>query len=364
LKQFPLCALVSGALALVTQLVAADALAQGVKDQLGTVTKKPDEEGRPAWMKKMAGSSVDLSSYVGSGSFYATKWSDPYVSMAIFVRPTYDLGTRFKLSANARLYVEEELTMPDVPNGRRFSPYDIWLWLSAKDLYTFSGPKIRLGGVARVVVPISYESRYAHMVTGMAGGLSLSRPFEFGSAPTAEGRWNLVAVVSSVFTKYLYTSDLRGDPPGDSTGCRPFLPGGLAAGSAGGPTASEGDRCGGPVNTNFALTSSGTLSLTHGKWNLAVILLIANSFRYRVAENVSANLPESAIGRSDTTWGIVSLTYSFTDHLGISVGLSSYQPALDSQYRRLRFPFFDTNISGSAVANIYTQAFVSLSGTL
>lgn len=354
-----------GALACaVLHLVSVDARAQGVKDQIGTVTKKPTpaNEERPAWMRKMAGSSVDLSSYIGSGSFYTSGYRNPYVSMAVFVRPTYDLGTRFKLSANARIYLEEEFTQPDTPNGRRFSPYDMWLWLSAKDLHTFAAPKLRLGGVARLVVPLSYESRYAHLLTGVAGGLSLTRVFELGADPAPERRWTLVLSASSVFTKYVYTSELRGDFPGDSNGCRAFVPGGLAAGSAGGPTASEGDRCGGPVNTNFALTSSGTVSLTRGKLNLAVILLIANSFRYRVAANLAADLQPSDIGRSDSTWGIVSLTYSFTDHLGASVGLSSYQPALDSRYRNLRFPFFD--LSGGANANNYTQAFVSLSGTL
>ena len=363
MKRLPRYAIAAGGLALALTLLApAGARAQSAKDQLGTVTKKPDDEGRPAWMKKMAGSSVDLSSYIGSGSFYSSGYSNPYVSTAVFVRPTYDLGTKYKLSANARLYAEEEFTQPDIPNGRRFSPYDIWLWLSAKELHTFSASKIRVGGVARLVVPVSYESRYSHMLTGVAGGLSLNRVFDFGSAPTPEGRWNLVTAVSSVATKYFYASELRGAFPGDSNGCRAYVPAGLAAGSSGGAVASDSDRCGGPVNTNFSLTSSATVSLTHGKWNLATILLIANTFRYRVAANLAARLESSAIGQSDTTWGIVSVTYSFTDHLGLSVGLSSYQPALDLSYRHLRFPFFD--LSGGAAVNNYTQAFVSLSGTL
>lgn len=331
------------------------------KDQIGTVSKVPDDANRPRWIKKMAGSSVEISSYVGSGTFYTSGYRDPYVSTAIFARPTYDLGTRFKLSANARLYVEQEFTQSDLPNGRGFNPYDIWLWLSAKELHTFEAPKIRLGGVARVVVPISYENRYSHMLTGLAGGLSLNRTFEFGHDPIPERRWNLATSLAGVFTKYFYTSDLRGNHPGDSSGCRPFLAAGFAAGSSGSPAASESDRCGGPVNTNFSVTTSGTVALSKGKWSLATILVIANSFKFRVAADPAANITESDIGRADSTWGIVSLGYSFTDHVGASIGLSSFQPALDSQFKNLRFPFFDTS---GANANNYTQGFVSLSGTL
>jgi hypothetical protein len=177
-----------------------------------------------------------------------------------------------------------------------------------------------------------------------------------------EQRWNLATSLAGVFTKYFYTNDLRGSGPNDSSGCRPFLAAGLAAGSTGGPTAAASDRCGGSVNTNFALATSGTVALSKGKWSLATILVISNSFRYRVSADTEAMLPQSDVGRADTTWGIVSFGYSFTDHVGISVGLSSFQNALDSQYKNLRFPFFD--LSGGANANNYTQGFVSLSGTL
>jgi hypothetical protein len=332
------------------------------KDALGTVVKPTDDQARPTWWRKMAGSSVELSSYFGSGTFYASGYHNPYVSTALFARPTYDLGTRFKLSANARIYVEQELSTSDLPNGRSFSPYDVWLWLSAKELHKFERPKLRLGGVLRMVLPVSYESRYSHMVTGIAAGLNLTRVFEFGRDPDPERRWTLVTALGGIFTKYVYSSDLRGNSPGDSSGCRPFMAAGLASGSSGGPAASESDHCGGPVNTNFAVTTSGTVTLSRGKWSLAAILLVANAFRYRVSENLAARLPSSDVGQADSTWGIISLSYSFTDHIGVSAGISSFQPALDAQYRSLRFPFFD--LSGGANANNYTQAFASLGGTL
>ncbi|MEO5767975.1 MAG: hypothetical protein ABIS92_06455 [Polyangia bacterium] len=331
------------------------------KDQLGTVAKPADDQNRSRWIRKMAGSSLELSSYVGSGTFYASGYHDSYVSTAVYARPTFDLGTRFQLSLNGRLYVEEELTKSAAPNGRGFNPYDIWLWLSAKELHRFQTSKIRLGGTLRLVIPISYESRYAHMVTGLAGGLSLTRTFPIGNDPTPERNWNLTLALASIFTKYVYSSELRGSHPGDTSGCRPFQGNGVGTAGSVSPSASESDRCGGPVNTNYSFTSSGTVVLGKGKWSLAVILLVANAFHYRVDPNIEAMLDSSAIGRSDSTWGIVSLGYSFTDHFGASLGLSSFQPALDGRYQHLRFPFFD---SSGTNANNYTQAFVSLSGTL
>ena len=359
MKRFPLCALAAGAAALVTQLVAVDAMAQGVKDQLGTVTKKPDEEGRPAWMKKMAGSSVDLSSYIGSGSFYASNYHNPYVSMAVFVRPTYDLGTRFKLSANARLYVEEELTMPDVPNGRRFSPYDIWLWLSAKDLHTFAGPKIRLGGVARLVVPISYESRYAHMLTAVTFGPSLGGELIFGGNPNPDKRWRFSFMLLAQFTKYVHGQDFRGVAPGDTSNCRDFAPGAVSFGPDGAPAAS--DTCGGPINPSFGVRSAIVLGLARGKWTLGMTMLVDNTFLHYVAPDMYTDIHAVDRGREDTTWGIIGLTYSVNDHFAVNAGISSQQPALDSRVQGLRFPFFD---SSGGNANNFTQAFLSLTGTL
>ena len=214
----------------------------------------------------------------------------------------------------------------------------------------------------RVVLPVSYESRYQHMVTGAAGGLTLGRAFTFGNDADPDRRWSLALGVSSVFTKYLYTSDLRGSFPGDTNGCRGYVPGGLASGTGvAGPAGSASDRCGGPVNTNFSFTTSTVAALSRGKWSFTAILLISNSFRYSFPTGPLTPINANDTGRTDLTWGILSLGYSFTERLGASVGLSSFQPALDSRYQNLRFPFFD--FSG-ATANNYTQAFLSLTGTL
>jgi len=102
----------------------------------------------PGQWKKFEGSSVSLASYIGSGSFYTGYGSNSYASLALFGLPNYDLGTRYKLALRARIILEEELTAPDNPTGRRFAAYDPWLWLAADDLRTFERSKIRIGGGA------------------------------------------------------------------------------------------------------------------------------------------------------------------------------------------------------------------------
>ena len=322
----------------------------------------PETSSQSAWMKRMAGSSAELGTYIGSGSFYTSGYHDNYVSTSLYLRPTFDLGTRFKLAASARLYLEEELTLPDDRNAHRFNPYDVWLSLVARDLHTFAAPQLVLGGLVRLILPLSRESHNAaHLAIGLAVGPTLSRVFEFGGDPAPERRFKLLLTYIELFTKYVRTSDFRGDAPGDSSGCRGYASPGSVAASADGPSVSASDRCGGPINASFALRHAAIVALSRGNLGVSVTLLVDNSFLYRVPPDAMTSPNAVDRGREDLTWGVVAITYSLTEHFALSVGLSSLQPALDAQSKDLRFPFFD--FSGSN-ANNYTQAFVSLSATL
>ncbi|HVZ72990.1 MAG TPA: hypothetical protein VHJ20_11490 [Polyangia bacterium] len=333
------------------------------RDQSGTLTATPEQDQtKTALYQRFAGSFADFSTYMGSGTFYSSGYHDPYVSNALFLRPMFNLGTKFKLSLNARLYLEEEYTKPDNSTGRHFNPSDSWLFLQAKNLYTMPRAKITFGGTFRAVVPTSWESQYSHLVTGVGVGLSARRLWEFGT-PDAKGkRWELVASLGSTFTKFFRTSPLRGNSPGDSSGCRTAAPEGAAAA---GP--SETDHCGGPLSTSYAVTTAGNVALARGRYSVSVSMSVINEFRYSVDPSVFNNalaLDSSftvPMGRSDLTWGIISFGYDLTDHVGFSLGIASFQPALDSRYQHLRNPFFD--FSGPN-ANNFTQAFVGVTGTL
>jgi hypothetical protein len=124
---------------------------------------------------KFKGSLLEAATYVGSGSFYASGYHDPYASLALYARPTYDLGTPYALTLNARLYVEAELTQPDNPEARHLYLYDPWFWLAAGNLHTFESSKIRIGGLTRLVLPLSPESRYQNMLFAVGAGLNFNR---------------------------------------------------------------------------------------------------------------------------------------------------------------------------------------------
>lgn len=311
---------------------------------------------------KFHGSIAELSTYVGSGSFYVSGERNEYAVLAFYARPSYDLGTRFKLSVNARLFITTELTAPDDPNGRRFYAYDPWFWLSAQNLRTFERSKIRISGTLRAVLPLSPESRYQNMLFAVGAGPSVNRKFEFGQSADPSRQWSLNVSWGFIFSKYVQTSHFRGNGPGDTSGCR--APGSLpasGASSGGTPAASEGDQCGGPANTNFAFQQAFVTSLARGKWSVGATLLVINSFKYAFPTDVFTADPAVSLGRSDQTWGIMSLGYQVRPQIGVSIGLSSLQPALDSRYRYPRFPFFDF---AGANANNYTSVFVSVNGTL
>ena len=316
----------------------------------------------PAYLKKFEGSTAEASTYIGSGTFYVSGYRNPYVSVALFLRPNYDLGTRYKLALRARIYVEQELTQPDNPNGRPFYPYDPWFWLAADNLHTFERAKLRVGGMVRYILPISYESRYQHMLGALGVGPNVNRDFNFGQVNDEARKWTLKLTYAFAVYKYFQTSDFRGSGPADTTGClAPPSAGAPGASGGTGLTASAADRCGGPANPNFSLANYFIAALAHGKWSFGMTLLIQNTFNHSFPNDMFTPVYSVDTGRTDVTWGIISLGYQLRPHFGISAGVSSLQPALDSRYRYPRFPFWD--LSGASYNN-YSQVFIGVNGTI
>jgi hypothetical protein len=357
--------------------VGSNAFGQGaVRDQSGTLTATPANQTKTTWLEQhFAGSIAEVTTYIGSGTLYTSGYHDAYVSDAFYVRPSYQLGTKYKLSLNARVYVEEEWTTPDNSVGRRFNPLDSWIYLTSKDLYTMPRAKIRFTGSLRAVIPVSYESRYANLVTALGASGAAARTFEFGRPDTQGKRWELSTSLGLGYTKGIYSSDLRGKFPGDTSGCRQTDPVAFTSGP-GGPSPTETDRCGGPLNTSFTVTSSGNIALSRGRYSLSMTLIVINQFKYAIDQTTANavvagemmtqltvdNMDTVPRGREDFTWGIISAGYDISDHLSVSLGVASYQPALDSTYQHLRFPFFD--FTSGPNANNYAQLLVGVTGTL
>lgn len=348
-----------GAVVLVLVLgVTATARAQSVvKDQgAGSVVGGPGKQ--TSWFQqKFAGSFAETGTFVGSGSFYSSGYRNPYVAGYLYMRPRFNLGTKLGLALNMRLYQVLEFTQPDEPTDRRWAPLDVWLWLSAGNLYTEPRSKIRLSGQFRLVIPSSYESIYANLALGTALGLNLSRGFKL---PRDFG---LSLSLGTVFTKNFHTKIYRGNGPGDSTGCRGIgSPSGIATGPLGEqPTFSDTDTCGGFLNTNFSFVTAGSIGLSWKKVSFGITLIVVNAFKYAFPKDQYQSVNAVARGQVDSTWGMLSLGYDVNDHLNFSLGMSSFQPVRTADQKGVRFPFFDFS-SGNAANN--TQVFVSMSGTL
>jgi hypothetical protein len=187
----------------------------------------------------------------------------------------------------------------------------------------------------------------------------VSREFLFGDLTDEARKWTLRVSYSVLFSKAFQTSKFRGSGPGDSTGC--LAPTAMAGSTGGGASGASSDTCGGPLNTNYSFMNGFAASLARGKVSMSVSLSIFNDFKY--AFPADAMVPDNAVlqGRSDSTWGIVAASYKLRPHVSVSLGISSFQPALDSRYRYPRFPFWD--FSG-ANANNFSQIFVAVGGSL
>jgi hypothetical protein len=341
----------------------ADNAVGAVRDE-STLTQTSTTATKSWWQNRFAGSLLDITNYFGTGTFYTSGYHNPYVATAFYLKPNLKLGTKRDLSIYARVYLELEYTKEDNPEARRENPLDSWLVLNARNLYTEARSKIRLAGALRAILPTSFESRYQHMIVGLSAGLNLNRGFEFGQPDPAGKKWQIDVSLGSTATKFIQTSKYRGEYPGDTTNCR-LSPGNFTSGQVGAATdlgaAAGSDHCGGPLNANYSFTTAANATLTRRRVSLSMTLIVINQFQYSVPLDQQFAVHGVQTGRTDSTWGLISLGYDVTDHFAIAIGMSSYQPALDSTYSHIRFPFFD--FSGPN-ANNYTQFFAGVSGTI
>ena len=208
----------------------------------------------------------------------------------------------------------------------------------------------------RSILPLSYESRYQHMITAIGVGPNVNREFEFGQVNDEERKWTLRLTYTFVAYKYFQTSDFRGSGPNDTTGCL-APPSGGAPGASGGPGAVGVGR---PIvaavrPTRTSRSSNGIIaSLSRGKWSVGMTLLVQNIFNHSIPPDMFTSTNGAARAQSDTTWGIVSPATSCAPTSGCPPASPACSPRSIARYRYPRFPFFD--FSGGANCNNYTQA--------
>jgi len=123
------------------------------------------------------------------------------------------------------------------------------------------------------------------------------------------------------------------------------------------------------MNTNYAVSETGVVTLSRGRYSFTASLGVFNSFKFAVDKSTAMTINSSqlnaaslpAVGRTDLTWGILAAGYDITDKLNFELGLATIQPAMTLDYKSLRFPFYDFY---GANYNNYSQVFVGVSGTL
>ena len=302
-----------------------------------------ERQSRRSVVERFRASYIGLNTYLGNGALtLGDGYRNVFVSEQLIVLPRFAL-TNTK-SVRLLWQLDCELSEPDRVPARRCQPGD--LRLSYHDIDLWRPPRLdgQVMGFAALYFPTSYGSRQNKTVLNarIAAGYM-----------TRFARNKLQFVYMIAVQKYFPTSKTRGDCPAslDQEGVgrdhdglplcfgRSEAGSSISASTAGDIVGSAGS--GGRLNDNWLLLNSATLQyFFHARWSAAVSLGLFNFFRFSVPDTFDdRNL--SSVGRSDMTWGNIQVSYQPQRHVVLSLGITSFQPALTADGDFPRFPFYD-----------------------
>jgi hypothetical protein len=279
---------------------------------------------------------VGIDHSVGTGTFVRSNLA--YVVAKLTVSPSYAFVLRgVKLSASANLTGSYEYTPPDNPAGRHYGWDDIRLGLSAPSFFT----EERLTGIAfdanlAATLPISLESRWANVITGVSGALSLSRKI---------GKFTLGGRVGASKTLY---SGLEHRLPDwmakrrDALGNLLFLCRSnpstclLSVGVDASPSLFAFS---GGVNARYAPTEKLSFSAGFNMGKTFKYVVGVDDFSTRAVYSNGTPVAD-AQGQSDRMIGSLGASYQLTDAISASLEMGTLQAPLTADGRALRFPFF------------------------
>lgn len=276
----------------------------------------------------------ELDHTVGQGTFV----NPAYYALAtgtLALVPSYAFKLRsVKLSASASLSLSWEYSLPDNLNGRRVDYSDLRFSLAAPVLYKEKWTGITVSPSIGATVPISLSSWNASTLTVLSGTLALARSFS---------RFD-------VGYRFAIARGFHGNP--------------LIAQRASDATDAQGNRlclfrpgetlCT-PFGTNTQLSLSNRLEASYQatqKLSVGLGLGLLNAFRYPISEEaVDAYTPRTVdsngalvarqVGRYDRLSASLSASYTLTDQLSLSGGVSTDGPPKTKDGQRFRFPFYD-----------------------
>ncbi len=294
-----------------------------------------------------------LDHWLGVGTFVEPKYYS-YLAANLTVQPQFLFGLKgMRLAASATLRGTYEYTLPDNDTGRRFSPGDIRLGLSAPALFrdkAFTG--ISVTPSMGLVLPTSPESWNAGLVTSLSVAAAATRSFT-----TPIGGIDLRLSVGGSRGFFTGASNtIRATTGRDRYGnllvvCRT---GEAACASAG-------------QNTAWSATIAGQVN-----WRISgeVIAYVGYTFIKTWREAATATLDDQSpkaldsngnpvsragYGQVDRTSAFLGGSYQLNEHYSLDLGVATGQSPLTST-GQVRFPFF----AFGALADNATTAYFTL----
>jgi hypothetical protein len=342
----------------------------------GTAPAVEAAEAPEVWWERFGGA-VAFDSFVGIGTFVKDRHADdPYWGSTLTITPSYEIvddltvGLFFSLTYEWTHLVTpcheasgprpagapaKDCSDTNDPNGQRFDLLD--LELSAKHGKMVEAGPFTLSGFGAVALPTSRASRHADNILSLGTGLTagvelgpvsieLSGSF-YKHFPTAEA-----AVLDAIET------DARADGGTPIGRCASFRQQSCVA--LQGFVASW--------NVKSELAVSFELPWVEGlSTSASVAYLYSRRFGQEPDELSSPILDAdgdrvvTGTNHDDSTIGVFDVSYAFLDeHLSVSFGIFSWQPARTADGKSVRFPFYDF----VSPANNYTTWYLTLSASL
>lgn len=291
---------------------------------------------------------VDLDHSLGTGTFV-----DPslysYFGATLSVVPRYVFTAgEVKIAASLALRGAWEYTLPDNENGRRFSPGDTRLGLSAPGLYKNELTGITFQPSIGILIPTTPESWQAGLITNLSVGLAFSRPVgKFNFALTANGSRGFHLTGAS---------QVPSRPSGASAQLNSFSARQSAEGK------DEPFVGFSAWNTAWSFNVGGNISLqASDALSFVVGYTYSRSWKYfGVPIGPNETLPANArygAGEGERTSTVIAANYQLTDHYGISLSASTLQTPRSGAMGGagyFRFPFWAI---GNAADNATSLSF-------
>lgn len=331
---------------------------QPVEDGAATDKAKADSMGQemPEAVALMTGSagnnsskgkfsgSVALSQFLGIGTFVSDEYvRNSYYGYSLTIRPRYFLLDNLYMELTFSLQGElTESYQTSTTYPRQVMPSDLFLLIKGNNVSTIPVLGINFSPYLRLGAPTSYESQHRDMYLSIAPGFDLSRMF---------GKRVLInyGFRFSYFWHGATNVKLNRDV--------------ALARIDGAEDAGGGVIYGDTVNPEFSVFNRlMTTFILNNEWSITLLLGIQNTFMNNVAPSLdefSSEFADGGRGQSDSTMGVIDLSYQPFEHVGFSLGLSSSQPAKTADNKSFRFPFFDFSSEANNFTQVYFDVYAS-----